>query len=610
MPALRVMGFDGLIPRTSPTMLAITQARTATNVKLYSQEIKHWNGPVEVFSPSGIGPVSTIYKLYNNSGSYAWMTWVENVDIAPGPVADIIENRIYYTGQATPRKTNYAMATGAQPYPAAYYEMGVPGPTLAPTVASSSSVAPVETRAYVYTYTHLFGSVVEESAPSPASALVNLDTGATVTINGFAAPPSGHYNWQGINIYRTVAGATTDTYQFVAYIPLATTSYVDSLTVAQLGGVLPTIGWLPPPAGLLGITSISNGCLVGFVGNTLCYSQPFYPHAWPVAYQLSFPYPIVGIAGTESSVVVMTTKFPYIISGTTPGAMSSQQQPVAEPCISKASITSDQNGVMYASPNGMVSVGSAGAQLITDALFRRQEWQAINPGAIKGVTYDGKYIATFLPPFQNNLGLVMDPADVPMLSELTLGARAVYSDTVTGNLYIVGAADNLIYQVDADPLNPLTYTWTSKRFVNPQAVAMSAVKVDADYTQITTNTSYVATLPAILAANAAAFLLPTLGQLNNEQLNVLQVNGSLMQALPKFATLVGAQLLIYGDNQLICSLNLTSLDPIRLPAFKAREIYFTLTGNLTVRSVEMATSVRDLDPKAWSDAAQVPTLYT
>ena len=610
MPALRVMGFDGVVPRTSSTMLAEKQAQVANNVKLYAQELRTWRGQSLTYSPPGGLPanIKTIYRHYGAAGSI-WFTSAAVVDYVPGPIADIADYRAYYTGEATPRKTNWALANAATPFPSAYYEMGCPAPIAAATVASSSSANPVETRAYVYTYNNVFGAVTEESAPSPASALVNVDSGATVTINGFTAPPAGNYNWVSRNIYRSVTGATTSTYQFVATVALATASYVDSLTVAQLGNVLPTLGWLPPPAGLLGLRSMSCGSLVGFVGNTVWFSVPFYPHAWPTAYALSVAYPIIGVEVMDNAVVVMTTKFPYIISGALPGAMSEQILPLGQPCLNKSTIVSNELGVLYAGPDGLVSIGAGGVEIVTESLFQRDEWQASNPSYMKGVAFAGKYFGVYLAPYAANPTMILDHRTSPALSFLAMNAQCAFVDATTGNMFIVSTVDNNIYQVDADNLHPTPFTWTSKRFVNAHSVAMSALKVDADYSQITSTTVYNAAVAAVAAANATLFAQPTLGGLNTGPINTRQINGSTLASIPSFATTGNLQLYLFGDTVQICVITLTSFDPVRLPAFRAREIYFTLSGTLPVRSVEMATSVADLNAKAWAEAAAVPNLF-
>ena len=44
-----------------------------------------------------------------------------------------------------------------------------------------------------------------------------------------------------------------------------------------------------------GLTAIGNGIFAGFSGKRLCFSEPFLPHAWPVAYRITLEDEIVGI---------------------------------------------------------------------------------------------------------------------------------------------------------------------------------------------------------------------------------------------------------------------------------------------------------------------------
>ncbi|MGZ5183612.1 MAG: hypothetical protein ACXWCO_00770 [Caldimonas sp.] len=613
MPLLSVSVFDGIYPRTAATRLAPNQAQEAQNVKLYSGELRYWQGEVDTYTPA-MASVRSLYLLYGSVSSI-WLTWnVAGVDVVPGPLADTTDFRVYFTGAGSPRKTNFAMASaGGPPYPGSYLEMGVPAPAAAPTVVSSSHSAPVEDRVYVYTYLSTFGALTEESGPSPPSAIVGVDVPGTttVTVSGFSAPPAGHYNITGINIYRSVAGATTANYEFVANIAVATTNYVDTLLTANLGQVLPSLGWLPPPAGLQGLITIGQtGVLAGFVGNTVYFSEPFAPHAWPLAYAISLPYDVVGLSVTAGDVVVMTKRYPYLISGATPGQMSEQQLPIDEPCIARSTIASDENGVVYASPNGLVSIGAAGEAVITTGLYRRTDWQAINPSLMKGIIYDSQYFGIFTIGSPASPSIVLNANDTPKLSTLTLNAAAAYKDGISGNLYVVDVDSNHILQIDADANNPLPYTWTSKRFVTPQGVPLSAMKVDADYSQIADDAAYQALVAADIAANTALFAAgPILGSLNDEPVNVLAINDSIAIPIPLPSEVRTLTIKLYGDGQLIGVFPCTSFDPIRLPAFKAREIYFTVEGNIHCTSVSFATTMRELDPQSVAQSMQSPTLW-
>ena len=97
MPSLRLDNFSGLSPRVGPTNLAPNQAQVANNVKLQSGEIRPWRKPLETYTP-GLTDVRTIYKLENTTlATSAWLEWSTDVDVVPGPVADITDFRVYYT---------------------------------------------------------------------------------------------------------------------------------------------------------------------------------------------------------------------------------------------------------------------------------------------------------------------------------------------------------------------------------------------------------------------------------------------------------------------------------------------------------------------------------
>jgi hypothetical protein len=691
MPQLKIMGFDGVVPRTSATMLGENQAQIAEDVKLYSKELRYWRGSTtETYVPPA--GTTTLYKYYYNVyDDYKWLTWADDVNVVRGPIADTSDYRLYYTGDGVPKKTYNTLATtGSGPYPAASLNMGVPAPTGAPAVTripytrtvtitiaspavvtlaahgladgdtvvfSTTGALPTgltagntyyvknattntfevtatssgtsvntsgtqsgvhsiavttnpENRVYVYTYVSTFGGVSEESAPSPASTILTLYTGDTVTINGFTAPPTSGYNITSRRIYRSVTGATTDSYLFVAEIPLATTSYTDSLTAEQLGEALSTIGWVPPPSDMAGLVSHPSGALAGFSGNTVYFSEPFYPHAWPLAYAISIPDRIIGLGIFGTSIVVMTDRNPYIITGSYPGAMSSERVPILEPCVSKPSIYSDEYGVVYASPNGMVGIGPQSRGVITNNLFAYNEWVELQPQLLAGVVTNNQYFAIYPENVDDLQTMVINRTDVPALSFVSMQASAVHIDSKTSHLYYVDALNGRIQHWDNDELNPLPYVWKSKRFVMPQATTFSALKLDGDYDQIGDATIYNQLAAEINARNTAKFSGDILGPLNSTEINYsyydaaitsghpyhgIEMNGSTLETVPPLASVRSAQVTLYADGVKITpSLDMTTFDPIRIPPFKSRAIEVQVTGTLNVRSVALATTVTEL----------------
>jgi hypothetical protein len=598
MTSIRVLGFDGLIPKLSPSLLGENFAQVASNVKLYSKELRFWRGPLLAYAPPPAA-YKTLYRLFNSVGGSVFLLWLTEVDVAVSPVADTTESRIYYTGDGTPKKTNYAMATsGAEPYPSAstgFMEMGVPAPLTAPTLAlTPDGTGTVETRAYVYTYISHFGAVSAESAPSPAASIDVKPTGATVTVSGFAAPPAG-YNITSRRIYRTVVGASTVTYQFVEEVILATASYPDSKTVAQLGEVLGTIGWLPPPATLAGLVSLPGGALAGFVGNTVYFSEPYHPHAWPLKYAITLPVnKIVGLGVVGSSVAVMSDTQPFFIHGGDPGSMYTEKVPLQEPCVAKATIAADEDGVVYASPNGLVLLSAQTRGLVTNTLFTYDEWRPLVPATMKSVVMEGRYFGVF-PNETPSRCLILSRGDPPALSYMNMPALCMHVDARNGFLFYVNDHDNFVYQLDADDETPMNYEWRSKRWFVDQAQTFSLLRLDADFGQVLSAEAFQAAYDAAVAWNTAHFPGPLMGAMNEVPINTWDVNGSILLNLPRRASSRTVQVVIYGDDHnVVANLTPYTLDPIRVPPFKCRQLELAILGNINVRSLHLATTIEEL----------------
>ena len=507
MPYIKLEDFSGIVPRTGPTQLDATQAQLANNVKLQSRELRSWALPLLEYTPTTVDP-QTIYRIDSPSGDKYWLEWATDVDVVPGPVADIDDFRYYYTGDGAPKKTNWALATtsgtGTRPFPDAWLYMGVPAPTAAPTLSPSSTAGTTENRAYVYTNVSTFGSVKEESGPSPAANVTVTNSGASVTVSGFSAAPTTGYNITHRRIYRTIVGASSVIYSFVAEIPVATTSYVDSKTVAQLGSELPSLYWEPPPSDIKGLVAMPNGILAAFRGNQVWLSEPYYPHAWPSSYMLTVDYQIVGLGVYEDTLVVLTTRYPYLISGVSPTAMTQRKLPLPQPCVSKKSIASDQFGVLYASSNGLVSIGVGTQDVVTVPLYTRDEWQELNPFTMVGAIYNNMYMGFYTANGQRK-AIILSRGDIPPLIQLDFPARSLFVDRSTTDVYAISELDSKVYHLDASAINFTTFEWLSKKFVMPSPTNFAAIKVQADYTFMNNIQAYIDYVLQIIADNDIIF---------------------------------------------------------------------------------------------------------
>ncbi|MFN9954818.1 MAG: hypothetical protein ACK55I_17105, partial [bacterium] len=95
-------------------------------------------------------------------------------------------------------------------------------------------------------------------------------------------------------------------------MPIATVNYTDYKRQSDLGEIMPSLDWEPPPTNLKGLKVMANGIFTAFSGKDLCFSEPFMPHAWSSKNFLPVDATIVGLGTFGQSVAVLTDSFPYI----------------------------------------------------------------------------------------------------------------------------------------------------------------------------------------------------------------------------------------------------------------------------------------------------------
>jgi hypothetical protein len=259
----------------------------------------------------------------------------------------------------------------------------------------------VETRAYVVTYLTDWG---EESQPSLPSELLTLDQNDNVQIT-VPAPPSGR-NIVGYRIYRSSTTNTGAAFQLIDakaavnasllegafnYLDFSNRVYLDTAKQEELQEECPSLIWAEPPAGLKGLVGLPNGIMAGFFGKTLCFSVPYKPFAWPVEYQQTVEFNIVGIGVFGQTAVVLTEGFPYYASGADSASMSVQKIENPQACMAKRTIASSEMGVIFASPDGLCVAGPSGVQVLTTGAFSKDDWQDAVTSAAFGAYSDGSY---------------------------------------------------------------------------------------------------------------------------------------------------------------------------------------------------------------------------
>ena len=467
MIVLQNMG--GIAPKTTPELLPDNLAQAANNAILHRGGVAPLKSPVTVATPTKSGSKKSIYRfgISQPEGQY-WFSWTTPVHVARGPIAGDTTERTYFTGDGTPKKTDFSLAlSGGTSYPVAAYDLGVPAPTIAPVLTRIEGAGPTvqEERAYVFTNVTAWG---EESAPSPA-AVASADSWHVIQLTITDTIPAGQHNITKRYIYRSVSSSSGTNYYYVGEVAAGVTTFTDNVDVALIGEPLATLDWDVPPDDLAGLVALPSGALCGFSGKEVCFSVVGAPYAWPMKYRLTCEYEIVAVAPLAQGVAVLTTGYPYFINTGEPESAQMIRMDDEQACISARSVVPFMGSVIYASPDGLVSLSPAGASLLTDKLFDRDSWQALGPSSLFACKHDGRYYG-----FLSAGGFVMDTSGNFVQHDIT--ATAAYVDPVQDRLYMAIGAN--IQKWDSGA--PKTSTWKSKRYNFGYPVGFSCAQIKAN----------------------------------------------------------------------------------------------------------------------------------
>ena len=350
---------------------------------------------------------------------------------------------------------------------------------------TTKDLGTLETRTYTYTWIANESGLVVESAPQSSVSMNTFDVypGGSVLLGGFSTPPTtGGYLATGVRVYRSTSG----TFLFVgektlAQLAAAGNSFDDTLDADELGEALTSTGWSMPPAELQGLINLPNGAMAGFVGREVYFSAPYRPYAWPDEYRQTVDFPVVGLGRTDTTLVVLTTGTPYLMQGASPEYVTVVKSDLEQACVSKRSIVSMGGAVVYASPDGLMLLAPGKSQNLTEALFDRDDWQALGPATIHAYGHDNKYVAFHAAVTLEGVsytGFVFDFSSGQFIRHNVSGITAGYADLRNDALYLVNASKQVVAW-GAGATN-LTGKWRSKIYGLPQVTGFSCAQVEAE----------------------------------------------------------------------------------------------------------------------------------
>lgn len=560
---------SGMAPAAGARNLPDNFAQTAVNCHLASGEWRPWGSPGSSVATAGSSNGSTIYRFGQDEtgDTQYWFTYAAVRDLCRVPVAGDGYETTIITGGSYPEIARNDISLTAAPYPSDTYKLAIGTPTTAIGTATVGGTATpntsAEDRYYIYTFVTSWG---EESAPSPAVGPASTKPGQYVDLATIPVAPSGGFVDRGNvthkRIYRTNTGSTSTEYQYVDQIAIATTTYHDVIADGDLGEICATLDYDDPDANMHSVVGLTNGNVAGLVGNEVCFCEPYRPWAWPEKYRTAFDFKPIGQAAFGGYLVVCTNGDPYIGYATTPEAYTFERLRVAQGCVSKRSIVSTGDGVIYASPDGLVAVASGAAPVITEQFMDRAQWQLLNPSTIVGCFTEGRYHGWYSgasAPYSAWTGFILD-LKAKTFTFTDIAASAVYVDPARDALYL--QQGTAIKKWNAG--SAATATWKSKKFETPKPLNFGAAQV------IVTSGSVDLNVYAELGSNAEAIAVAA--------------------TLPAMITVVGSTAVIK-----IAKTGITTAEPFRLPSdFMARTWEIELTGTGYASQIIVAQTMAEL----------------
>lgn len=416
---------------------------------------------------------------------------------------------------------------------------------------------------------------------------VSLDTTQTYSSGG-SWTRNAPYNTTDMTkrIYRTVG--TSGLFLFVAEIPVATTTFDDTVTAANLGEELPTADSSPPPKNLISLISLPNGCLAGIAGNELCFSDPYMPYSWPVRNRYSFSGVGVAAVAASNSVIVLTDTFPILYTGSDPEVMSGSTLETYAPCVSKRGVVDVGGGALYPSFDGLWLVSTQQVDCVTRKTFREEEWTLLNPATFDAAFHDGQYYAAYVGQTESRI-LILDLSNPDSIIKVDDVADALYRNELDGKLYV--SQGTKLYAWDSNAGHRYESDWRSVDVQFSSDINFSAAQIHADFgaivpidtNQLTANEALIALGPDAVA-----------GHLNGAELLSFEINGSYIVPV-ELDTVRKVQFTLYSAKVPVYTREVTSSKFFRLPANIVSDLYAVgLNASVKVYDVTIAQSVEEL----------------
>ncbi len=371
-------------------------------------------------------------------------------------------------------------------------------------------------------------------------------------------------------------------------------TFTDTIDIKTLDAevILESEDYDAPESTMQGMLTIHNGMIVGFFDNTLCFCEPGKPHAWPIKYRKQIDSPIVGIGAFGSTVVVLTDKTPWQVTGNNPDVITLQRTDYILPCLSKQSIVNIGFGVMWSSTGGLAVYSSSivGTDYLTKNVHSWTSWPAaVTRESLVGQYYRGRYFGsdgtnTFIFERNDQIGGHLVTTDIKF--------SAAHYIAATDNMYFVEGST--LYLWNSPNEGPTVLDWKSKVFTTKDYVNLGACRVIADYSTPEGEQTVASTNAQILLDNQALIASDDVtGYVDADEFGMLGVAESNLTPLVNADYTATFQLFV--NKQLIFSTTRSSDAPFRLPTgYRSDTFEIRVATTARVRAIHLAETMAGL----------------
>lgn len=604
---MRLLDFAGIAPKVHRTKLSPAAAQRAVNVDLYGAKLQGLPSPIPLRAVTDVygNRLATAAKTLHIAGNVV-IGFSEHTFIAPDPTNRFGNDTFLFVKDGKLwRSSPSQILNGCDPI-----VVGIESPCLKPVTSilqgqgcvadvppdmcapreteSCETYIPPEAVSYRYTYVTACG---EESAPSPASDIVDRPYGDAVAIATTETAPE---NATKIRWYKTAIGAKGEVvWLFLGETSIEQSGFIDNKCAFELGEELVTEEHDPPPSCIKGVAAFGDVGTVVWTTREIFISEPMLPNAYKYKNKLKIFYDIVGVQHYIDNVegehtyklAVLTDGKPYVVVGYLPELPTIKEIQDWQPCVSAASICVGEGLVYYTSPHGIVQFTGSNAKVITSDYMTEIEWKACVPDSASMCYWGGRLWC-----FTSRKGyqIRVSNSDVDRVEQLTEIDFAVTACTASPDTYMYvsnGTLQPQLWQWCADVNKRMIYEWVSR--VEVQAVLWYPVSIKIEAERGTRH--------RVSAEAKAAYDLWKVQNRNNDD-GFICAHPEYTEFLPALiGTPQAVELTIYADDEEFYRRPVTHSRPIRLPRVRrALKWAVKVRSSAEISEIHLQTSNEDL----------------